>query len=58
MGRDFKGHVGHKADAYDMMHAGYGYRERNSGGVIILDVTPHIFKHNYLHKISFTAWLA
>ena len=31
------GHIGTKADGYDMTHGGFGYGERNSGGVLIMD---------------------
>ena len=37
IGGDFNGHIGVKAGGYDTTHGGFGYGERNYGGVFILD---------------------
>jgi len=37
IGSDFNGHVGSRGEGYETVHGGLGYRERNSGGVSILD---------------------
>jgi len=37
MGGDFNGHIGEKANGYVRMHGGFGFGERNSGGVTLLD---------------------
>jgi len=37
IGGDFNGHIGRRGDGYETIHGGFGYRERNSGGVSILD---------------------
>ena len=37
MGEDFNGHIGEKVDGYVRTHVDFGYGERNSGGVALLD---------------------
>jgi len=37
IGGHFNGHIGIKADRYDLAHGGFGYGERNNGGVSVLD---------------------
>ena len=34
---DFNHHIGTRANGYDRTHEGFGYGERNNGGVVILD---------------------
>ena len=36
-GGQFNGHIGLEADEYDTAHGDFGYRERNNGGVSIMD---------------------
>jgi len=58
---DFNGHIGDKTDGYDIMHGGFGFRERNSGGVTILDfavafdlmIVNSIFKKKEKHLVTF-----
>ena len=38
IGGDFNGHIGEGSDEYDSAHGGFGYGERNNGGVSILDL--------------------
>ena len=37
IGGDFNGHIGRRGDGYETIHGGFGYGERNSGRVSILD---------------------
>ena len=37
IGGDFNGHIGVGPDGYDMAHEGFGYGERNNGGVAVLN---------------------
>jgi len=37
IGSDFYGHIGRRRDGYETIHESFGYCERNSGGVSILD---------------------
>jgi len=37
IGGDFNGHIGAKSGGYDTVHGGFGFGERNSGGVSVLD---------------------
>ena len=37
IGGNFNGQIGSKGDGYDMAHGGFGFLERNNGGVSILD---------------------
>ena len=34
---DFNGHIGVDSDRYDTVHGGFGFGERNNGGVPVLD---------------------
>ena len=36
---DFNGHIGGKRDGYEMVRGGFGYGEKNNGGLSILDFT-------------------
>jgi len=36
IGGDFNGHIGVDSDQYDMAHGGFGYGEKNNGGVSVL----------------------
>ena len=61
LGEDFNGHIGGKADGYDRTHGGFRFRERNSGGVRILDFTVafdlsivnSLFKKRESHLVTF-----
>jgi len=61
IGGDFNGHIGVEADGYDMTHGGFGYGERNYGGVFILDfavayellVVSSFFKKKEEHLVTF-----
>jgi len=61
IGGDFKGHIGRRGDGYEMVHRGFGYGERNNGGVSILDFTVayellmvnSYFKKKEEHLITF-----
>jgi len=37
IGGDFNGHIGMDSDGYDVVHGGFGFGERNKGGVSVLD---------------------
>jgi len=37
IGGDFNGHIGDKVDGYVRAHGGFGFGERNGGGVALLD---------------------
>ncbi|XP_055824383.1 uncharacterized protein LOC129892877 [Solanum dulcamara] len=37
IGRDFKGHIGTTSNDFDDVHEGFGFRERNGGGVSLLE---------------------
>lgn len=37
IGGDFNGHIGVDADKYETVHGGFGFGERNNGGVSVLD---------------------
>jgi len=37
LGGDFNGHIGEKADGNVGTHGGFGFGERNNGGVALLD---------------------
>jgi len=39
IGGDFNGHIGVNSDGYDTAHGGFGFGERNSKGVSVLDFT-------------------
>jgi len=61
LGGDFSGHIGKKVDRYDRTHGGFGFGERNSGGVAILDfavafdltVVNSFFKKKENHLVTF-----
>jgi len=58
---DFNGHIRDKADAYIRMHGRFGFGERNSGGVALLDfavafdltIVDSIFKKKDEHLVTF-----
>jgi len=60
-GGDFNGHIGAEANGYDRTHGGFGFRERNSGGVALLDfivafdltILNSIFKKKENHLVTF-----
>ena len=37
IGGDFNGHIGADSVGYDAVHWGFGFGERNTGGVSVLD---------------------
>jgi len=37
IGGDFNSHIGVEVDGYYTAHGGFGYRERNHGGISVLD---------------------
>ena len=61
LGGDFNGHIGEKADGYVRTHGGFGFGERNSRGVALLDfavafdltVVNSLFKKKEDHLVSF-----
>ena len=61
VGGDFNGHIGVEADGYDTAHGGFGYGERNNGGVSVLDfpvaydllVANSSFKKKDDHLVTF-----
>jgi len=61
LGGDFNGHIGDKADRHDRTHGGFGFGERNSGGVAILDfilafdltIVNFLFKKRESHLVTF-----
>jgi len=58
---DFNGHIGEDNDGYNTAHGGFDYRERNNGGVSVLDfavayelvVVSSFFKKKEGHLVSF-----
>ena len=58
---DFNGHIGEKKDGYDITHGGFGFGDRNSGGVAILDfalafdlmIVNSVFKKKENHLVTF-----
>jgi len=61
LGGDFNGHIGEKVDGYVRTHGGFGFGERNSGGVALLDfavafnltVVNSRFKKKDEHLVTF-----
>ena len=61
MGGDFNGHIGEKVDGYVRTHGGFGFKERNSGGVALLDfavafdltIGNALFKNRKQHLVTF-----
>ena len=64
IGGDFHGHIGADSVGYDTVHGGFGFGERNSGGVSVLDfavafdllVVSSFFKkkEDHLVTVSYT----
>jgi len=52
LGGDFNGHIGVEVDGYARTHGGFGFGDRNSGGVALLDFTVafHLTVVNSLFK--------
>ena len=58
---DSNGHIGDKANGYDRTHGGFGFGERNSGGVAILNfavafdlsIINSLFKKRESHLVTF-----
>ena len=61
IGGDFNGHIGRRGDGYESVHGGFGYGERNNGGVSFLDfavsyelvIVNSYFKKKDEHLITF-----
>ena len=61
IGEDFNGHIRVDADGYETAHGGFGFGERNNGGVSILEfaiaydllVVNSLFKKNEDHLVTF-----
>jgi len=61
IGGDLNGHIIVEAGGYDMIHGGFDYRERNNGGVSVLDfavaykllVVNFFFKKKEDHLVTF-----
>ena len=61
IGGDFNGHIGSRREGYEMVHGGFGYGVRNSGGVSILDfavaydlsIVNSFFRKREEHLITF-----
>jgi len=61
LGGDFNGHIGEKTDGYARTHGGFGFRNRNSGGVTLLDfaitfdltIGNSLFKKREDHLVTF-----
>ena len=61
LGGDFNGHIGEKADGYVRTHGGFGFGERNSEGVALLDfaiafdltVVNSLFKKKDVYLVTF-----
>ena len=61
IGGDFNGHIGVDSDRYDTAHGGFGFTERNNGGVSVLDfavayellVVNSYFKKKEDHLVTF-----
>jgi len=63
IGGDFNGHIGAEAAGYDEVRGGFGFGERNAGGVSMLDfevafdllVANSFFKKKEDHLVTFTS---
>jgi len=61
VGGDFNGHIGRKGDGYEKVHGGFGYGDRNNGGVSILNfavayelsVVNSYFRKKEEHLVTF-----
>jgi len=61
IGGDFNGHIGAETAGYDGVHGGFGFGERNAGGVSVLDfavafdllVANSFFKKKEDHLVTF-----
>jgi len=61
LGGDFNGHIGEKANGYVRTHRGFGFRERNNGGLTLLDfaiafdltISNSLFKKREEHLVTF-----
>jgi len=61
IGGDFNGHIGRRRDGYESVHGGFGYGDRNNGGVSFLDfavayelvIVNSYFKKKDEHLITF-----
>ena len=61
IGGDFNGHFGGNSGGYEAVHGGFGFGERNSGGVAVLDfaiaydllVVNSLFKKKEDHLVTF-----
>jgi len=66
IGGDFNGHIGVHSDGYDSAHGGFGFGERNIGGVYLLDfavafdlpVINSFFKKKEHHLVTFKSGLS
>ena len=58
---DFNGHIGEKTNGYVGTHGGFGFGDRNSGGVALLDfalvfdltICNSLFKKREDHLVTF-----
>ena len=58
IGEDCNGHIGVDSDGYNTAHGGFGFGERNNGGVSVLDfaVAYDLFVENSFLRRKRTTW--